>query len=171
MTDLLTYQKEDHQKWGPLFVEALKIALEFQGDQKDFESEAPYIFHLMRVSHRCKSYPAKITAILHDVVEDSDCTLTTLDERGMPAIIVSAVNLLTHDNDIDYYDYVRGIRSEILKSGGKDKAASVAREVKLSDLMDNMHIRRDGLALYNERCMKRIARYRKAWRILMELED
>ena len=53
---------------------------------------------------------AQITAVLHDVVEDSDVTLEDLAESGFSTSVLDALALLTHDKEsIAYEDYIKGI--------------------------------------------------------------
>ena len=51
-----------------------------------------------------------ITALLHDVVEDTDVTLKDLAREGFPEEVISALQLLTHDGNVPYLDYVRDIK-------------------------------------------------------------
>ena len=92
-------------------------------------------------------------ALLHDVVEDTDLTAEDLRNEGFPEKVLHAVELLTHKDDTDYFDYVRAIRSDPL-----------AVKVKLADLSHNSDLSR--LSKISERDMERIAKYEKARQIL-----
>ena len=64
-------------------------------------------------------------ALLHDVVEDTEVTLAEL-EQAFPPAVTEAVCLLTHDKSVDYYDYVRNLKPNV-----------IAKKVKLADLAHN----------------------------------
>jgi len=127
------------------------------------------MFHLLRVSHVVNSYEEKCVAILHDIIEDTKMTKECLKSEGIPDIAITAITLLTHDKENStYIDYVRKIR-DASKTGSE--AGKIAKSVKLADLGDNNHLHRDGYAHYDNKAISRLKRYRKAWRILMDLED
>jgi (p)ppGpp synthase/HD superfamily hydrolase len=63
--------------------------------------------------------------LLHDVVEDTEVTLAELEQK-FPPDVTEAVCLLTHDKSVDYYDYVRNLKSNV-----------IAKKVKLADLAHN----------------------------------
>lgn len=48
-----------------------------------------------------------VIAILHDVVEDSECTFENLEEAGIPKHIVLALKSLTKEEDEEYLDYIK----------------------------------------------------------------
>ena len=96
----------------------------------------------------------KMTAILHDVVEDTDVTMDELRALGLPESVLTAVSLLTHDKDaVPYDDYVKNLKSN-----------PIARAVKMADLRHNMDIRR--LPKVTEKDAVRMDKYRRAWIIL-----
>jgi (p)ppGpp synthase/HD superfamily hydrolase len=132
---------------------ALKIAVEAHFGQKD-KGGRPYIFHPLRVAARC-SGKAKVAALLHDTVEDTSVTFEQLAELGIDGEILAAVRLLTHDKSIPYFDYVR-----------KVKENPIAREVKLSDLMDNMDLKR--LKILTDEDIRRLEKYHEAYTILKD---
>ena len=66
-------------------------------------------------------------AILHDVVEDTAVTMEDL-EREFPPSVIEPLKLLTHQDGVNYYDYIRAIKED-----------PNAREVKLADLRHNMN--------------------------------
>ncbi len=104
---------------------ALQIAAKAHEGQKDKEGQ-PYILHPLRVMAAVEGEAARIAAILHDVVEDSEVIEDDLRQAGFGESVVAAVRCLTHVKDEPYADYV--IRC---------KANGVARRVKLADLEDN----------------------------------
>lgn len=61
--------------------DAIQIAAEAHKGQPD-KAGAPYILHPLRMMMRMKSESEMITAILHDVVEDTDWTIEKLRKKG-----------------------------------------------------------------------------------------
>lgn len=97
--------------------------------QKD-KGGNPYFLHPLRVSMATKNKRAKIVALLHDVLEDSNKykikDFNFLDEEQKKALL-----LLTHNDSDEYFEYVKRIKQN-----------KIAREVKLMDLKDNMNLKR-----------------------------
>ena len=109
---------------------AYLLAEEAHKGQKD-KAGKDYIFHPMRVASIVKDEESHIiTALLHDVVEDTDITIDDLRDKFSNEIIES-LKLLTHDKSVDYREYVIGLRNN-----------DIARDVKMSDLIDNMNLDR-----------------------------
>ena len=135
---------------------ALKIAVEAHFGQKD-KGGRPYIFHPLRVAARC-SGKAKVAALLHDTVEDTSVTFEALAAQGIDEEVIAALRLLTHDKSVPYLDYVR-----------KVKENHIAREVKMSDLQDNMNLTR--LKTVTDEDLQRVKKYHGAYKILEEAGD
>lgn len=132
---------------------AIHIAVNTHYNQKDKGGE-PYIFHPLRVMDACASLEARIVAILHDVVEDTDITIEMLRQEFPPQII-EALKLLIHNPDVPYMDYVASIKTN-----------SIAREVKIADLRDNSKISR--LSMITNKAIERLKKYNVALKILKE---
>ena len=132
---------------------AIHIAVNTHYNQKDKGGE-PYIFHPLRVMDACASLEARIVAILHDVVEDTDITIEMLRQEFPPQII-EALKLLTHNPDVPYMDYVASIKTN-----------SIAREVKIADLTDNSNVSR--LSMITNKAIERLKKYNVALKILKE---
>jgi (p)ppGpp synthase/HD superfamily hydrolase len=96
---------------------------------------------------------AQIVAALHDVVEDSETTLSAVAERGFSRAIVDAIDGITHRPGEAYEDYIDRLA-----------ANPIARQVKVSDLRDNLANNR-ALSATPEN-LARIARYEEALRTL-----
>ena len=133
---------------------ALAIALKAHKGQID-KSGQPYILHPIRVMMQLEEAKAKVVALLHDVVEDSDITLNDLREEGFDSEIIETVACLTKDAHEDYTDYILRIKHNRL-----------ARLVKLADLQDNLNANRLQTLQPND-CL-RMERYLKAKKILTE---
>jgi len=135
--------------------EAIAIALEAHRGQVD-KAGAPYILHPLRVMFAVRSEPARIVAVLHDVVEDTPWTLEGLAARGFAPGVMTALDSLTHREGESYESFVGRVASD-----------GLATEVKLADLADNLDASRlggeDGLTARDQ---KRMEKYRAAWRQL-----
>ncbi|MEX6505312.1 HD domain-containing protein [Jiella sp. M17.18] len=136
-----------------LIKRARQIAEAAHAGQTD-KAGAPYVTHPLRVADAVEGEEAKIVAILHDVVEDSEAwTLQRLREEGYSEAVVAAVDALTDRAGEEYFDLVRRARENPL-----------ARTVKSADLADN--IERTRLSGMTPEKEARIARYEAALAIL-----
>jgi len=103
---------------------AMKIAYEAHHGQVDYNG-IPYIFHPIHLAEQMDDEISCCAALLHDVVEDTDVTMEQLSKEFPPEVI-EVLTLLTHDKDVDYFDYVRAIKNH-----------NIAKKVKLADLDHN----------------------------------
>jgi hypothetical protein len=101
----------------------------------------------------CDSDVAKIVALLHDVIEDTDLTPDKLEEMGVSEFIVKSVVCLTRKSDESYDDFIKRLAPN-----------PIAREVKIADLEDNMDVRR--MPELSETDTQRLNKYIKAWNYL-----
>jgi len=136
---------------------ALQIAVTAHAGQVDKNGEA-YIFHPIRVMSRCTTPAAKIAALLHDVVEDTDVTFEQLTAEGFSQESLATLRLLTRPPEVAYEDYITGILTD-----------PVAIEVKKADLEDNSDIRR--FPPINENTLPRVEKYLRAYRRLTGREE
>lgn len=108
--------------------------------------------HVLRVatyvSHYGKNY--YLIGLLHDIIEDTDTTLTTLEE--LPEDIRTDISILTRRSDETYFEYI-----DRIKNSGSKRAIIV----KLYDIKDHLE-QKDTLSKSLEK------RYLKARDILME---
>lgn len=102
---------------------------------------------------RCASPQAKILALLHDTVEDTDVTFETLTAEGFPENLLQTLRLLTHDPSVPYDEYIGAILQD-----------PIAVEVKLADLEDNSDLRR--LQDLGPRDVERLQKYLRSYRRL-----
>lgn len=109
---------------------AASLAQKAHAGQVDRAGE-PYINHPLAVAEQMDTEEETCVALLHDVLEDSDFTADDLRAIGMTEEIVQAVELLTHDPEVDYFVYIEGIRPNPL-----------AVKVKLADLAHNADLSR-----------------------------
>ena len=140
--------------YNELYDKALQIAIRAHKGQKD-KAGHDYILHPIRVSERCDDPRAKIVALLHDTIEDTDVTADYLREEGFTEEIVEAVLAVTRREGEEYNDYVRRAAQNEL-----------GRMVKRADLEDNMGIRR--LPELTDRDVERLRKYLRAWQYIVQ---
>lgn len=134
--------------------DAIKLATMAHAGQVDKAGE-PYILHPLRVMLACNSEQERIVAVLHDVVEDSDYTLTDIAcEFGSE--IADALECLTKRKGERYADFIQRVRGNDLAVG-----------VKIADLNDNMNMDRLPKPL-TEADHLRYEKYRDAYRVLRD---
>ena len=106
---------------------AMKIAYKQHAGQKD-KAGLPYIFHPYHLAEQMGDDEYAIcTALLHDVVEDTNMTFDDLEKAGFPDEVITALKHLTHNEGTEYLGkYIEDI-----------KADPLARKVKLADLRHN----------------------------------
>ena len=135
-----------------LTMKAMVLAYHAHHGQFD-KGGVPYIFHPIHLAEQMDDEISTCVALLHDTVEDTDVTLEDL-AKDFPAEVVNAVRLLTHAEDVEYFDYVRAIKSD-----------PIAAKVKLADLTHNG----DPSRISNQgNAEKRREKYAAARKILLE---
>ncbi len=130
---------------------ALEIARKAHKGQLD-KAGKDYINHPIKVASALEG-EAKIVALLHDVVEDTDITLEQIRNYGFNEIVIDALDAVTKREGENYDEFISRIKDN-----------PVAVKVKLADLKDNMDLLR--LPELSERDLQRIAKYHKAYRFL-----
>ena len=135
---------------------AMKIAFDVHKNQSD-KSGMPYILHPLHVAERVQGETAVCAALLHDVVEDSDCTFDMLLDSGISGEVTDVLKLLTHEPSVPYMDYIRGV---------KESGNQTAIEVKLADLEHNSDLTR--LENIDSKSIERFLKYMDAMAILNE---
>lgn len=133
---------------------ALKLCFEAHKNQTD-KSGMPYVFHPFHLAEQMKDEDTTIAALLHDVVEDTDYTIADLEQMGFPPNVIEALELLTHNDDTPYMEYVAEIKDN-----------PIAKAVKLADLEHNSDLSR--LDIVDEKALKRKEKYSQAIRLLNE---
>ena len=88
--------------------ETLQIALDAHKGQKDLDGK-PAILHPLAVGIMGSNDVEIKTGFLHDVVEDTDLTIDDLRQKGVDEEVLAALELLTHDKETDYFEYVHRI--------------------------------------------------------------
>ncbi len=133
---------------------ALKLCFEAHKNQTD-KSGLPYVYHPFHLAEQMPDEKTTIVALLHDVIEDTSYTLQDLRNMGFDEDILAALELMTHDKNVPYIDYV-----------AKLKDNPIARTVKLADLSHNSDLTR--LDEINEAVLSRVEKYKAAIRLLSE---
>ena len=133
---------------------ALKLCFEAHKNQLD-KSGMPYVFHPFHLAEQMETEETVVAALLHDVMEDTDYTAEDLKEMGFDGDVLDALLLLTHQDGVDYMDYVKKIKSN-----------PIARAVKLADLTHNSDLTR--LDTVDQKALERKEKYKKAIEFLTE---
>ncbi|SDH77223.1 HD domain-containing protein [Pseudomonas flavescens] len=127
---------------------AIAIAAAAHEGQLD-KAGTPYILHPIKVMLRVDSVQARIAAVLHDVVEDSDVSLQALREEGFGEDVLRAIAALSKIPGESYEAFIE-----------RAIADPIARQVKLADLRENSDLSR--LASPSEIDHQRTEKYARA---------
>ena len=142
--------------YSELTNKAMRIAYSAHHGQADYNG-IPYIFHPIHLAEQMEDEISCCAALLHDVVEDTAVTMEDLS-REFPEEVMAVLRLLTHEEGVPYFDYVRKI-----------KANPIAVKIKLADIAHNCdQTRCVGSGLSEERLAYWRDKYSKARAILME---
>jgi (p)ppGpp synthase/HD superfamily hydrolase len=112
-----------------------------------------YMYHLEAVRAKCAAEGddrLRVIAMLHDILEDTDCTEETLQQL-FEDDVVEAVCHLTKRSGVVYDDYISNVKSHAL-----------ARKVKMYDTLCNL----EESLLQGD--MKRVLKYSKQIKLLAE---
>jgi len=124
---------------------ARNLATEYHDGMTDKYGN-PYMEHLDRVADRVREMEYDFvdetsevelyiaTAYLHDIIEDTAATESTIDAEFPNAFIADAVVKLTRKSGMTYADYIEGM----MPSGAACLTGKIARVVKLADLLDHV---------------------------------
>ena len=131
---------------------ARALAEKMHRGQKD-KSGNPYIGHPARVAGRLKSPEAQAVGWLHDTVEDTELTLPEIEEEFGPET-AAAVDAVSRRDGEEWDDYLKRVKQN-----------PIARQVKISDLIDNSNLSR--LQDVTMRDVERQAKYNRALKTLL----
>ena len=138
----------------PSLEEAIILAANAHRGQKD-KAGAPYILHPLRLMMQMKSETERIVTVLHDLIEDTACSLEELSKAGYSQEILDALDCLTRRHDETYSAFIERVKENPL-----------AVKVKLADMEDNLNIKR--LKSIAEKDLLRLNRCLKAWQSLTD---
>lgn len=83
------------------FEEAVEIASRYHKGQKDLDGN-PVILHPLSVALMGNNEAERIVGVLHDIVEDTNCSFTDLAKLGVDKNVINTLDLLTHTEDESY---------------------------------------------------------------------
>ncbi|MFD0587673.1 GTP pyrophosphokinase [Paenibacillus sp. GCM10027627] len=110
---------------------AIHLATTMHDGQFD-KGGQPYILHPLRLMLKCETDEERVVALLHDIVEDTEITLSELRYLSdYSAEIVDAIDCLTRRESETYDDFIDRVKTNKL-----------ATKIKILDLDDNMDISR-----------------------------
>ena len=139
---------------------AIKIAVEAHTGQVDKGGD-PYILHPLRVMLSLNTEEERIVGVLHDVVEDCEgWNWQRLQDEGFSADIIQALQSVskTPEEEAEYRRLSEGEKLDhYLEFVSRAKTNKIGREVKLSDIKDNLDITR--IKDFTEKDMVRLQRY------------
>jgi (p)ppGpp synthase/HD superfamily hydrolase len=137
---------------------AIRLAVDYHGQDLDKAGKL-YILHPLRVMLSVINQPIEVqmVAVLHDVVEDTDCTFELIEDLFGKDIRsgLESVSRIEYPVKELYSDFV--LRS---------KANIIGRLVKIADLKDNMSPERHDQLPESEKGI--MHRYEKAMAVLTE---
>ena len=133
---------------------AIRIMFDSHKDQVD-KNGLPYVFHPFHLAEQMDDEESICVALLHDVIEDTSLTFEELTSYGFNEKIMEALKLLTHEENVEYMDYVKKI-----------KINPLAKKVKLADLKHNSDLTR--LDQIDNYTLERCAKYKAAIKYLEE---
>ena len=132
---------------------AMKIAFDAHMGQFD-KSGVPYILHPIHLAEQMETEEECIVALLHDILEDTDCSEQELRNAGCDDDIIEAIKSVTRRKDEQYY-------FDFIKRANKNP---IGRIVKIYDLENNMDVRR--LSKFGDYEQKRLKKYWYSWKYL-----
>lgn len=135
---------------------AMRLCYRAHDGQMD-KGGVPYVFHPFHVAEQMHTEYDICVALMHDVLEDTDCTIEEVRSVGFPDEIIEALLCITRADGVAYEDYI-----EVVKTN------EIATRVKLADLEHNSdHSRLPGDdAVYNQNLLDR---YEKARQVLLNV--
>lgn len=147
---------------------AIEIAMSAHAGVTD-KVGAPYILHPLRVMFSLKGDLARIVAVLHDVVEDSDeWTFDRLSDNGFSHEVIDALRAVTKlpEEEDEPTDSANQKAEKYFQFVQRAAAHPIGRLVKLADINDNLDITR--LPTITEKDARRLSKYIAARNMLME---
>ncbi len=133
---------------------AIEIAAQAHAGQVD-KAGQPYILHPIRVMLMVKTRSEQVAAVLHDVVEDTIWTFEDLAAEGFADEVIEAIRALTKSEG-----------EKRLVAAKRAAQNSIARNVKLADVYDNMNLAR--IAQPTEKDLARLEEYKQVRAVLVE---
>lgn len=104
---------------------AMDIAYQYHHGQRD-KGGTPYVFHPWHLAEQMDTETEVTAALLHDVVEDTPCTMEDLRQAGISQEVLEILELLTHPKGMPYLEYIQRLLPN-----------ATARKIKLADMQHN----------------------------------
>lgn len=133
---------------------ALEFATKAHKGQVD-KAGVDYILHPIAVAALLDDETEKITALLHDTVEDCGVSVGEIEEQ-FGKDVADAVKLLTKTDGFNYEEYLANIKKN-----------NIARKVKIADMTHNSDLSRIGHP--SQKDMDRAEKYQKGIKFLQDL--
>jgi len=101
-----------------IFALACDLAAEYhEGQQYHEDGNGYYLDHLLPVATSATRFAqpwlhpldVQTVGVLHDILEDTECTADVLLDKGIPAYLVEAVILLTKSSTTNRRDYITNL--------------------------------------------------------------
>ncbi|WP_442638202.1 GTP pyrophosphokinase [Rossellomorea marisflavi] len=105
---------------------AHSIAEKYHKNQVD-KAGMPYMIHVTTVASKVMTCDEHVVALLHDVIEDTECSATDLTDYGIPVRLVRSIEAMTRLEGETYAEFILRVKKD-----------PIARKVKLADLEHNM---------------------------------
>jgi GTP diphosphokinase / guanosine-3',5'-bis(diphosphate) 3'-diphosphatase len=136
---------------------AIALAAQAHAGQVD-KAGQPYILHPLRVMLSVTGLNEQMSAVLHDVVEDTTMTLEDLHDEGFSEEVIEAVATLT-----------KSLGETRLAAAQRAVLNPIARRVKLADVTDNMDLSR--IVEPTEKDYARLQEYETVRTLLLDSKD
>lgn len=120
---------------------AYKLAVEYHKGQIDKQGKEYFLHPLRVMTSVCEYKELMVAALLHDVLEDTECTSEILREHGISEFNIKLIECLTRRQGETYFNYIKRVQKNEL-----------CVKIKIADIKDNL---RDGCPdTLKERYMK-----------------
>lgn len=143
------------------FISTLEQAIRFAAAQHQGQKDKagqPYITHPLRVMQNVSSNDAKMTAVMHDLLEDTNTKVHDLAALGFSQTVLNAVIALTKlEHDSRFSAAQRTVKN------------AIACQVKLADLTDNMDLSR--LQKITVKDLARLKQYQHVYTVILEADQ
>lgn len=113
-------------------VKILDLVAKHHKGQKD-RAGADYIWHLIHVASGMESYVGKVAGLLHDILEDTNCTIEELVLADVQQEVIDVIKIVTRKSSETYSEYIARVC---------DSDNYIALKIKLLDLEHNMDLSR-----------------------------
>lgn len=146
----------NHYFYDTLCYRARKIAIKYHKGQVD-KAGNDYLEHIQAVASTFMTQDEHIVALLHDILEDTSCTVDDLYQYGIPQRLVVSIVAMTRLEGESYFDFIARLMLD-----------PIAVKVKIADIRHNLDASRFADPSAYPPSLKK--RYEKALGLLLEQE-